>query len=85
MDKLNFEEMTNEQLVQENSKYMKMSILLAIATLIMIAIGNIPSILGEYYIDNSFFKMSYIFFFIYTYRIYVKWRATKRELKNRGL
>jgi len=82
MKKINFDEMTREQLLQENNKHMIKFIIFAIATLIMIAIGNIPSILGKYYLDNTFFKMLYIFFFIYTYRIFLKWKAVKKEIKK---
>lgn len=77
--------MTNEELLQKNSTYKKKFILLVLTTLLLLIIGNVPSILGEYYISNTFFRMSFMIFFIYSYRVFSKWKVVKKELSKRNL
>lgn len=85
MKNLNLDLMTDEELVQNNGSYRLKFMLSLFAGIILFALGNFPVILGEYYSDNSFFKMSFIVFVIYCTRIFPKMKATNKELGNRNL
>ncbi|MFY7672172.1 hypothetical protein ACOSP6_13895 [Tenacibaculum sp. MEBiC06402] len=84
MKELNLEKMTNKELQDNENMYKKRLIFMALATVVLLVIGNVPSILGEYYPSNTFFKMSFVVFFIYFFRIFPKWKAVKSEIKKRN-
>lgn len=77
--------LSDEQLLEYNSTYRIKFVLAILAGLVLLAVGNFPDILGEYYPSSTLFKMAYIVFFIYAIRVFPKLKATNKEMNKRNL